>query len=153
MPWIKAFQFTHNKLGAAMNNTWTCYHLSVYLCLFHRTQDTECGADRAMVSQRETVSGLLGYEEWRPKLVKKKQKKPLYCFCHLHISVCVIIHMLASYSWGTVRRIHGCKSFLFRCTYIYSHPRIDCCSIVSVFVILCAWAIVHRMLFQLRLQH
>lgn len=73
-----------------MNNTWTCYHLSVYLCLFHRTQDTECGADRAMVSQRETVSGLLGYEEWRPKLVKKK-KPYTVSVIYIYLSVLLFI--------------------------------------------------------------
>lgn len=38
---------------------WFCVFLFI-----HRTQDNECGANRALVSQGETVSGVLCYEEW-----------------------------------------------------------------------------------------
>lgn len=69
-------------------NTWTCYHLSIYLCLFHRTQDTECGADRAMVSQGEAVPGLLRYEEWRPKLVKKNTVSVIYRYLSVVLFIC-----------------------------------------------------------------
>lgn len=48
--------------------------MTLKLCFsfIHRTQDNERGANGALVSQGETVSGLLRYEEWWPKLVRNK---------------------------------------------------------------------------------
>lgn len=84
IPWNKACQLARNR-SEATKNTWTCYYgFTVYLYfLFHRTQDTECRANRALVGQGETVPGLLCYEEWRPKLVRGKH---IYQLAQLFLS-------------------------------------------------------------------
>lgn len=47
-------------------NSWAHFTFLLFICAFfpHRTQDTECGANRALVSPGEAVPGLLCHEEW-----------------------------------------------------------------------------------------
>lgn len=90
---------------------------------FHRTQDTECGANRALVSPGEAVPGLLCHEEWWPKLVKHGTSFALFVI-HEEAVTC---HVHPLYSWKSYKDGMDMKELFL----LYFHRRTRNSSLTS----------------------